>query len=168
VWQVLHTVYPQTPYTRFQSRQFAKRATDNFLVTSVTKIIWPWSWSDSIECSRLYQNCSFLVTSDSKYECFKGFLVSARRSIPQAILVTWLRSKLACFQTGLNMFLWWVYSRSWQAWQDFRTRTEIYMCSTKVSRVWSQWKIKYRFTQCGKRVHVFWQIPIGAFSDFIR
>jgi hypothetical protein len=136
------------PCTIYQRAVVALCDTCNrsFLSDKCLKIIWPWEWNDTLKWSRAFQSCYFLVTSDSKHECFNRFLISARRSIHQEILVTWFHSSLASFQTGLNIFLWYgVYSRSWQAWQNFRTRTELYICSENVSRVWSQWKLNIDF-----------------------
>ena len=64
---------PSPPVPNF-NEGIVMHATGWFLVTSVTKIVWPWEWRASWSVSvDSVQELRVIVTSDCKLGCFKTF-----------------------------------------------------------------------------------------------
>jgi len=109
------------------------------------------------------RNCSYLVTADTKPECSKKFCNFLKiKSNFQATFATWLHINLASFCTCSSI-------RSAHKTMKivmgllsmFRNSYVRSMCS----RCETVDDLSVDCEQCDKRIHSFWQDPVGKFID---
>jgi hypothetical protein len=115
------------------------------------------------------RNCSYLLTSDSKHECFKKctFCNKKQPSGHLCYVAPLKPSKL------LNKYMYVFFDT--ECTQDLEKRDGSFehvpklICAQQmcckceaVEDVNVDWK------ECGKRVHSFWQNPVGKFIDYLR
>jgi len=116
------------------------------------------------------QNCSYLVTNDSKHECFNKCCTSCNKKQPSGHLsyVAPLKpSKIS------NKYLFVFFDT--ECTQDIEKRDGTFehvpnlifdqqmCCKCEVVE-----DVNDDCEQCGKRVHYFWQTPVGKFIDYLR
>jgi len=104
-------------------RFLSEKSFQNHLTLKVKgKIVCQWR--------QLCRNCSYLVTDDSKRECFKRFCNFCNKKHPSSHFTKWLRWNLASCRTHLVRFLrYGVHTRSWKAWWVFWACTEPHVLS---------------------------------------
>jgi len=79
---------------------------------------------------QLCRNCSYLVTGDSKYECFTKFCNICNKKQPSDHFSTWLHWSLASFRTRFVRFLrYGVHTSAREVWWVIWACTELHMCS---------------------------------------
>ena len=116
------------------------------------------------------RNCSFVVTSDNKHECFKKFCNLCNKIQPSGHL---------CYMAPLkpsrlsNRFMYVFFDT--ECTQDLEKRDGSFehvpnlICAQQMcSKCETNDDLSTDCEQCGKRVHVFWQDPIGKFIDYLR
>ena len=88
----------QSKYCCTCNRWFlSEKCFQNHLILKVKgKLVCQWR--------QVCRNCSYLMTSDLKHECFKKFCTFLIRNNLQAIYATWLHWNLASCQTSICTF----------------------------------------------------------------
>jgi hypothetical protein len=81
------------------------------------------------------RNYSIVITSESKHECFKRFLITVTKSNLQVIFATWLHSSLANFPTFMYVFSDTECTQDLEGHEGSFEHTETYMCSANMLEV---------------------------------
>jgi len=118
------------------------------------------------ECRRVCRNCSLLWLQILSLNVSRHSAISISKA---AISPSLLRRSAQAWPNILIYvrFVWYgMNAKSWTAWCIFRTRTEQYMRSENVFKVWKIWGLEHRLYTCGIRVHVFRQGHIGKFIEY--
>ena len=119
---------------------------------------------------QLCRNCSFIVTTDSKHECFKrcNYCIKRQPSGHFFYVATLKPSKL---QIGFVCFLL-IRSahRTLKSMMGPFEHSPNLICAQQMcSKCEAVDELNVDCTQCGKRTHVFWaEDPVGKFIDYLR
>ena len=113
--------------------------------------------------------CSYLVTSDSKHECFKKFCTFCSKTQPSGHVcyVAPLKpSKLS--NKYLYVFFDTECTQHLQKCDGSFEHVSNLICAQQIcSKSENVDCVNVDCEQCGKRVHTFWQDPVGKFIDYL-
>jgi hypothetical protein len=115
------------------------------------------------------RNCSYLVTSDSKHECFKNFVLIVIKNNLHVIYATRLHNPSKVSNKNLYIFF------DMECTQDpekfdasFENVPNLVCVQQMCSKCEAVDDVNVDCEQCGKRVHTFWHDPVGKFIDYLR
>ena len=137
---------------------------ESFNSQSESRLVCQWR--------QVCRNCSYLVTLDSKHECFKKFCnyCNKKQSSGHYCYVAPLKPSKQS-----DRFLYVFFDTECTQDFDFKRHDGSFVHVPNLICV-QQMCFKCEATddlsvdceQCGKRVHVFWQDPVGEFIDYLR
>jgi hypothetical protein len=153
----------ETKYCATCNRWFLiEECFQNHLILKVKgKLVCQWR--------QVCRNCSYFVTFDSKHECFKKFCTYCNKKQPSghSCYVAVLKpSKLSnkYFTFSLIRSAHKTLKSVMGLLSMYRTSYVLSRCSKRVNVD----DVNVDCEQCGKRVHTFWQDPVGKFIDYFR
>jgi hypothetical protein len=116
------------------------------------------------------RNCNFLITTDSKHECFKKFCTYCNKKQPSSHLCYMAPPKPSKLS---DRFMYVLFDT--ECTQDLERHEGSFeyvpnlICAQQVcSKCETIKDNNVDCEQCGKRVHVFWQDSVGKFIDYLR